>query len=336
LPRRLALTLLLACVALVACGPAPAAEVLTRPAATPAPQRQSPTLAPPPTASPPATVPSPSPTAGQAPTPTPTAPHVGVQVGHWRLKDLPDELANIRGDSGTYYRGYDEWEVNIEIAQRLQRRLEAAGVVVDLLPATVPAAYQADAFVAIHCDGVNGASAERRRGWKAATPFRSSPAAEALLEAVEASYGRVTGMPQDTRGASFEMRAYYAFAAYRYQHTIAPTTPAIIVEAGFVTHPEDRALLFDNPDLVAQGIAEGLLAYLASRDPAATRPPQLPALSVADDVTLFERPSQSAAIVRALDPGEALVTLSRTDGWYLVTTREGWDIGWVRASEVQT
>jgi N-acetylmuramoyl-L-alanine amidase len=261
---------------------------------------------------------------------------VGLQVGHWQVRELPDELAKIRGDSGAYYRGYDEWEVNIEIARSLQRRLEAAGVVVDLLPATIPVAYQADAFVSLHCDGVGGELAARRRGWKAATPFRASPAAEALLEAMEESYGRVTGLPPDTRGASFDMRAYYAFASYRYQHAIAPTTPAIIVEAGFMTHPEDRTLLFDDPDRVAQGIAEGLLAFLAQRDLADTTPPELPSLRVGDGVSLFERPSQSAEIVRALDRGEALVTLSRADGWFLVTTREGWDIGWVRAGDVQT
>lgn len=260
---------------------------------------------------------------------------MGVQVGHWKLKELPEELAKIRGDSGAYYRGYDEWEVNIEIATRLQRRLEAAGIVVDLLPATIPVDYQADAFVSIHCDGVSGELAASRRGWKAATPFRASPAAEALLEAVEDSYVRVTGLPRDTRGASFDMRAYYAFASYRHQHAIAPTTPAIIVETGFMTHPADRALLFDNPDLVAQGIAEGLLAFLSTRGAASIEPTALPSLRVAAGVALFERPSRSAGVVRKLAAGEPLVTLSQSDGWYLVTTREGWDIGWVSADDVR-
>ena len=332
MPHRPALSLLLPCLALlVACGPAPAAERFAPPAllATSAPVPSATTRPSVETLVPPA------PTTGATPS-APAAPRVGVQVGHWKLKDLPDELATIRRNSGAYYHGYDEWEVNIEIATRLQQQLEAAGVTVDLLPATIPASYQADAFIAVHCDGASGALAARRRGWKAAAPFRASPAADALLEAVEESYGRVTGLPHDTQSPSFEMRAYYAFADYRYQHAVAPTTPAIIVEAGFMTHPADRALLFDNPDLVAQGIAEGLLTFLANRNPTTTQPPALPSLQVGDGVALFQRPSQGADILRTLERGEVLVTLSAAEGWYLVTTREGWDIGWLRAEDVQT
>ncbi|MGB9632620.1 MAG: hypothetical protein ACPL8I_04790, partial [Chloroflexaceae bacterium] len=106
-----------------------------------------PTLAPTPTA---------RPTGGVAPTatPDPAAPRrVGLQVGHCRIEEHPDEQVNLRRFSGAYYRGYDEWELNIIIARQTMERLEAAGVVVDLLPATVPPGYLADGFVSIHVDG---------------------------------------------------------------------------------------------------------------------------------------------------------------------------------------
>src|SRR4051794_1707622 len=68
---------------------------------------------------------------------------VGLQAGHWRSIELPDELRSLRGNGGTAGGGVAEWELNLAVARRAAVRLEAAGVAVDVLPATIPPGYQA-------------------------------------------------------------------------------------------------------------------------------------------------------------------------------------------------
>ena len=58
------------------------------------------------------------------------------------------------------------------------------------------------------------------------------------------------------------MTDYYAFAWFRYEHALAPHTAAAIMELGFISHPEDRSLLVDQPDLVARSVAEGIIRFL--------------------------------------------------------------------------
>ncbi len=333
--------------ALAACGPAATSQLpnpapqptdlaeATLQSATSQPLRVEPTQ-----------LPTPAPTDVPAthtplpPTPTPQpAPRVGIQVGHWQLEDMPDEQAKLRKYSGNYYRGYDEWEVNIEIARRVQQRLEAEGVTVDLLPATISPGYQADAFISIHADGTS-TRPDIRRGWKLTAPWRASVASEALAAALSESYPRVTGLPQDTRGPSIDMLGYYAFAHYRYQHAIAPTTPAVIIEVGFMTNAADREIIFEQPDVVAQGIAEGVVGYLGAQDltdTAARQPVKLPMLKPnGDNVVLRQSPNARGAVLVSLGANERLVPLGVRDGWYLATNHETWDVGWISESDVVT
>ena len=59
------------------------------------------------------------------------------------------------------------------------------------------------------------------------------------------------------------MRNYYAFNARRYQHAVAPGVPQVIVETAFMSNAVDRDILFNHSDVVAQGIANGVLRFLA-------------------------------------------------------------------------
>jgi N-acetylmuramoyl-L-alanine amidase len=264
---------------------------------------------------------------------------VGLQVGHWKIEDHPAEQIKLRKFSGAYYGGYDEWELNILIAEQVQQRLEAAGVTVELLPATIPPGYQADLFVSIHVDGVTGDAAAVRRGWKVATPFGASLAAEALAAAIAESYPAATGLPPDSQGPSYDMRAYYAFASYRYWHSVAPTTPSVIVECGFMTHLGDREVLFDHTDLVGAGIADGILAYLQAYHPASAAQREPVGLAMLRPATagvpLRARADSDSSAQLTLAPGQALVQVARAEGWLLVFTHGGdWDLGWLREDEV--
>ncbi|MFV9507553.1 MAG: N-acetylmuramoyl-L-alanine amidase [Oscillochloridaceae bacterium umkhey_bin13] len=270
-------------------------------------------------------------------TPDPNAPpRVGLQVGHWRIEEHPDEQARLRRFSGAYYRGYDEWEVNILIAEQVRDLLQAAGVTVELLPATVPMGYEADVFVSIHVDGVVGEQAATRRGWKLATPFRASLASEQLVAALSGSYPAATGLPADPLGPSYDMRAYYAFASYRYWHSIASTTPAVIIECGFMTHPADRELIFNGRDRIAAGIARGILAYLAEHHPATSdarvdRGPATLLRPLNDATPLYARADAASRVILDLNADQRLVALAQAGDWRLVFTHGGdWDLGWVR------
>lgn len=137
--------------------------------------------------------------------------------------------------------------------------LRAEGIEVDILPATVPPRYWADAFVAIHADGNPD---PRVSGYKVAPPWRDwSNSADELSAAVDASYSATTGLAFDPN-ITRNMRGYYAFSFWRFEHAVHPLTTSIIVETGFLTSPADRRLIVNQPEVAAQGIAGGVLEYL--------------------------------------------------------------------------
>lgn len=262
---------------------------------------------------------------------------VGLQIGHLRSNELPDELARLRTSTGARYGSVTEAQLNESIVMRVVPILEANGIIVDVLPATVPPSYSADAFLAIHADG-NASS--RPRGWKLATPWRASPAGKALLAAVHSSYGAATGLPEDVNGITSNMRGYYAFNYRRYEHAIAPTTPAIIVEMGYMSNAADREVMFNQPDRVAQGIADGILRYLNERDRndvAALIPPDFPNMLANEGALLRAGPSDTARVRATLNDGDRLFVFEQRDGYYELFVRgsRGRLIGWVREDQVR-
>jgi hypothetical protein len=185
---------------------------------------------------------------------------VGLQVGHWKNAELPDELERLRGTSlGTSGGGKTEVQVNLEIAQATAELLETEGIEVDILPATIPPGYYADAFVAIHADGNSSSSVS---GFKATGPWRDySDRSEELTQLFYEKYPEMTGIDIDSN-ITRSMRGYYAFNWWRYDHAIHPKTPAIILETGFLTSPKDQQIIIHNQNLAAQAITDVLLKLL--------------------------------------------------------------------------
>jgi hypothetical protein len=196
---------------------------------------------------------------------------VGVQVGHWQNQDMPEELSNLeRNGGGASWGDLSERAVVLTISKLVQELLEAEGVEVDLLPATVPKGYVADAFVSVHADGNANTGVN---GFKIAGPRRDySGTSEALVKSIYDSYGPATGLAVD-QNITRRMTAYYAFNWPRYEHAIHPFTPAAIVETGFLTSPIDRELIVKQPERVASGIAEGVLAFLQNTEVDKNPPP---------------------------------------------------------------
>ena len=294
------------------------------------------TAVPPPTATP-----TPNPNATPTTRPADMPLRVGIQVGHWQSKDLPDELARLRTSSGAFAAGYAEAQINLEIAKRVVKLLESHGMLADLLPATIPPSYDADAFVAIHADGASGGGS---RGFKLATPWRTSAASQHLADTLTAEYAKSTKLPQD--GAiTINMRGYYAFNNRRHVHAIAKTTPAVIIETGFLTSAADRTMIVGHPDTVANGIANGIIRYLNEHDRndgGALLPPEFKTQRSLDPAGVDVRaaPSDKAKLLKHVDADGRLFVFQERDGWYQVFVRgesranQARAIGWVRKDQV--
>jgi N-acetylmuramoyl-L-alanine amidase len=186
---------------------------------------------------------------------------VGLQAGHWLTDEVPPELGRLQ--AGAVGGGRQEWQVNLDVAQRAAALLEASGVQVDVLPSTVPPRYQANAFVALHSDGDPAGQA---RGFKVARPgFSSLPEVDdRLVDTLNQVYGAATELPRDDEHISLRMRYYYAFNSRRYCHAVAPGVPQAIIEMGYLTSPIDRQWLIGDPDRLAHALADSLQAFLST------------------------------------------------------------------------
>lgn len=186
-------------------------------------------------------------------------PRVGLQVGHWKNAELPRELDRLKGNTGSSGGGKSEWEVNYEIATLIKKYLETEGITVDIIPATVPPAYWADVFLAIHADGSLDST---KSGFKIAGPWRDITGnSETLVEFLEKHYKDTTNLDKDPV-ITKNMRGYYAFSWWRFDHAVHPMTTSAIVETGFLTNPNDRDLLITKPEKAAQALADGIIEYL--------------------------------------------------------------------------
>lgn len=150
-----------------------------------------------------------------------------------------------------------EAAVNAAVVERTAETLRRNGASVTILDEFDDRlqGLEADLLLSIHADSCVDAS-----GYKAAShALRSSPADERLLACIDHYYPAATALPHHTDTVTHNMTEYHAFAK------IAPTTPAAILELGFLGG--DRVLLETQPDLVAHGVAESIFCFLRDEDP---------------------------------------------------------------------
>jgi N-acetylmuramoyl-L-alanine amidase len=206
--------------------------------------------------------PTQTPTVWRAPTAAPTlpfsanVPRIGIVVGHWWLDEDGQQSLDVGGvcDEGTPNQ-LTELEVNFEVAQRVFYELHRAGYQVDLLQEWDERlnGYRADVLVSIHADACLYPEAS---GFKAARVADSlvPEIEDRLVECIVERYGRRTGLAFHEGSITPDMRQYHTF------YEIDPETPGAIIEVGFML--ADRELLTQRPDLVAQGIIDGILCFL--------------------------------------------------------------------------
>lgn len=184
------------------------------------------------------------------PTPTPSPrPRIGIVAGHWG-----NDSGSVCSD------GLTEMSVNLEIATRVQQQLLAEGYEVDLLQEFDEKLYdyQALALVSIHndsCDYVN----DEATGFKVAAAAASAypEKADRLAGCMIDRYSKTTGMGYHANTVTNDMTQYHTF------REINTDTTAAIIETGFLNL--DRRLLTEQPDLLAQGITNGVLCYIKNQ-----------------------------------------------------------------------
>lgn len=182
-------------------------------------------------------------------TPTPTVPRVGIIAGH------------TGSDSGAVCDdGLQEVTINENVARQVVEILSARGWMVIQLEEFDArlTGYVADALVSIHADSCTLVD---RSGYKVARAESSSipDAEDRLIACLSQRYGEQTGIPFDPHTITYDMRRYHAL------YEINPNTPAAIIEIGFMSG--DRALLTEGAEVVARGIADGLICFIEGESP---------------------------------------------------------------------
>ena len=185
--------------------------------------------------------------------PTPTSsprPRIGLVAGHWG-----NDSGAVCGD------GLTEESVNVTITSMVQDLLVREGFEVDVLKEFDErlTGYRALALVSIHndsCDYIN----EQATGFKVASTVSSAfPEKAARLTAcLTQRYQAATGLSFHQNTVTRDMTEYHAF------NEIHTDTTAAIIETGFLNL--DREILTKHTDLVAQGVASGILCFIRNED----------------------------------------------------------------------
>jgi len=194
-------------------------------------------------------------------TPTPTATTtpsrplpIGIVAGHSGIQN------GIRDPGAVCPDGLEEVEINLEVAQYVVNYLRALGYEVDLLQEydSRAAGYQGRVLVSIHADSCSPPEAS---GFKVARAEDSviPEVEDRLVACLIRRYQTRTGLPFHQWSITRDMTEYHIF------REVEPSTPAAIIEVGFMGG--DRDLLVNRPDLVAQGIAEGIVCFIEGETP---------------------------------------------------------------------
>jgi N-acetylmuramoyl-L-alanine amidase len=186
--------------------------------------------------------------------PTPTnrpRPKIGIVAGHW---GRTDDVGAVCPD------GLTELEINLEIATLVQQELKEEGFDVDLLKENDERleGYRALALVSVHADSCVFYNLEAT-GFKVAAALATArpDKANRLVSCVYSRYSEITKLPYHA-SVTDDMSNYHAFGE------IHSDTAAVIIETGFLNL--DRQILTQQPGLIADGIAKGVLCYIRNED----------------------------------------------------------------------
>ena len=186
----------------------------------------------------------------------PQNPNAGAEGNGYREQDITFEIGRIlasilqaNGFETRLSRPTAETQLGNSVSTSLAERVDGAN------------SWGADYFVSLH---TNASVNPQASGTEVLVYSRSSPAyelARSVLEQIRLSTGlRSRGVV--TRPGLFVLRK--------------TAMPAILVEMGFITNPEDASLMVNSPELFAQGIADGIIDYVRRSVPSFSNIPDTP------------------------------------------------------------
>ena len=175
----------------------------------------------------------------------PQNPNAGAEGNGYREQDITFEIGRIlasilqaNGFETRLSRPTAETQLGNSVSTSLAARVDGAN------------SWGADYFVSLH---TNASVNPQASGTEVLVYSRSSPAyelARSVLEQIRLSTGlRSRGVV--TRPGLFVLRK--------------TAMPAILVEMGFITNPEDASLMVNSPELFAQGIYNGIVEFTGLR-----------------------------------------------------------------------
>ena len=155
--------------------------------------------------------------------------------------------------------GIQEKNLNLRVAAKIARRLERRGIGVKMTRwqdqyieleerAAIANRRNADLFVSIHADSAPSRDA---RGF---TIYIADGASSATRRAAQAISRSMAGTGLDNRG----------IREAEYRVLVRTKGPAVLVEMGYLSNPQDARLLANDTfrDRIADAITDGILAYL--------------------------------------------------------------------------
>jgi N-acetylmuramoyl-L-alanine amidase len=149
----------------------------------------------------------------------------------------------------------EESALNLEVASLVSSLLAHKDCAVEVLPefSSRLARYQADVLISIHA---GGCSQSDLAGFKVARlagsrlPEEDNRVVSCLVQA----YGEASGLAYLDGAVTGDMTDYHTFSE------IAPTTPGAVIEVGSMS--SDHRLLIERSEIVAQGIAQGVICFV--------------------------------------------------------------------------
>jgi len=172
----------------------------------------------------------------------PVNPNAGAEANGLREQNIVytigQELAALLRTNGNFEvrlsRPTPETQLGDSVSSSLRRRVEEAN------------RWGADYFISLHTN----ASTSTDPGGTEALVFNKPSAAASLAADIVRELTAYTGLRD--RGVIVRSGLYVLRKT---------TMPAVLVELGFISNPEEAALMRDRPDLFARGVYEGILDY---------------------------------------------------------------------------
>ncbi len=204
------------------------------------------------------------PTAAPTFTSTPTIPEVAIVAGHWAA-EATDGAPTVPDSGAVCPDGLREVDITKSVADKTLDIIRGRGYHAVLLQEFDPL-YQKEpqfkprVFLSIHADScLVGADYAYATGYKIAhaEPSNNEQEDSRLVVCLTRSYDKVAlkyNKPFNANTITVDMTAYHAF------RKIDPTTPAAIIELGFLGW--DREFLVNNQDEMARALAIGLDDFL--------------------------------------------------------------------------